>query len=130
MINTKPQQSSDPASLAELLHRLEQLERSMLQTAEKKNQPQTYHITIEHLEIHSPRLDSLTFSLDALDIQELSGVLNLGNNFGAETKANPSAAAKAGDKLQEGLQEPKPKPKPKPKLRRNVPVSIIPAIRT
>ncbi|WP_276354377.1 hypothetical protein [Cohnella caldifontis] len=41
-------------------------------------------VTIEHLQIHQPVLEKLEFRLDALDIEQLSGSLNLGNNFGAK----------------------------------------------
>lgn len=38
-------------------------------------------VTIEHMQIDQAYLDELVFRLDSLDIQELSGSLNLGNNF-------------------------------------------------
>lgn len=38
-------------------------------------------VTIEHMQIDQAYLDELIFRLDSLDIQELSGSLNLGNNF-------------------------------------------------
>jgi hypothetical protein len=41
-------------------------------------------IHIDTLHIHQPVLENLTFRLDHLDIKELSGSLNLGNNFGAK----------------------------------------------
>ncbi|MCD5325723.1 MULTISPECIES: hypothetical protein [Pontibacillus] len=40
-----------------------------------------YHFHIEHIDIHNPKLDDLSFRLDSLDIEELSGSLNMGNNF-------------------------------------------------
>ncbi len=56
--------------------------------ASKHTQPQTveYHFHIEQVDIHSPKLDELKFQLDALDIEELSGSLNIGNNFTTEHK--------------------------------------------
>lgn len=42
-----------------------------------------YYITIEHLQMERPVLEQLAFQLDSLDIKELSGSLNLGNNFGS-----------------------------------------------
>jgi hypothetical protein len=117
MINSK--QSSDSVSLAELKKRIEQLERSLQQSAEHSNRPNTYHITIERMEIHQPKLDSLTFSLDALDIRELSGVLNLGNNFGGSGPTHPAdSKERPSEKQLHALAN--------PKLRRNMPVSIIP----
>lgn len=47
----------------------------------------SHHITIENVHIHQPVLERLEFRLDDLDIEHLSGSLNLGNNFGA--KVNP-----------------------------------------
>lgn len=41
-------------------------------------------IHIDNLHVHQPVLENLTFRLDQLDIKELSGSLNLGNNFGAK----------------------------------------------
>jgi hypothetical protein len=43
-------------------------------------------ITIQQVDIHNPKIDSLSFTLDSLDIDDLSGALNLGNNFGVEVK--------------------------------------------
>jgi len=43
-------------------------------------------INIEQLTIESPTVDNLTFRLDKLDIEELSGALNLGNNFGTKVE--------------------------------------------
>lgn len=42
------------------------------------NRPE-YHINIDKLDIH--QLDNLIFRLDKLDIKDLSGALNIGNNF-------------------------------------------------
>lgn len=48
-----------------------------------------YHITIQNLDIHDPVLKELTFSLENLDIKELSGALNMGNNFGPKVEQKP-----------------------------------------
>lgn len=48
-------------------------------------------VTIEHVHIHQPVLEKLEFRMDGLDIENLSGSLNLGNNFGA--KFNPAPAS-------------------------------------
>ncbi|MNT65242.1 hypothetical protein D3C72_2032100 [compost metagenome] len=53
-------------------------------------------IHIDNLHVHQPVLENLTFRLDQLDIKELSGSLNLGNNFGA--KPNGKAQNEAVDK--------------------------------
>ncbi|OAS17138.1 spore germination protein GerPC [Paenibacillus oryzisoli] len=53
-------------------------------------------IHIDNLHVHQPVLENLTFRLDQLDIKELSGSLNLGNNFGA--KPNGKVQDEAVDK--------------------------------
>jgi hypothetical protein len=45
-------------------------------------------IHIDHLSLYRPVLENLIFNLDKLDIKELSGSLNLGNNFGVKTAAD------------------------------------------
>lgn len=39
-------------------------------------------VTVESLHVDKATLESLVFRMDSLDIHELSGSLNLGNNFG------------------------------------------------
>ncbi|MCC3373112.1 hypothetical protein [Cohnella sp. REN36] len=63
--------------------RLRQMERTVADLANR--QPQ---IVIEHLVIQQPVLEKLEFRLDGLDIEHLSGSLNLGNNFGTNVAAN------------------------------------------
>lgn len=59
-----------------------------------------YNITIQQVDIHHPLLKELSFSLDSLDVKELSGALNIGNNFGSkvgqkeEKKKQPMPKAK------------------------------------
>ncbi|MFB5683743.1 spore germination protein GerPC [Paenibacillus terreus] len=60
------------------------------------------HITIENVHIHQPVLEKMEYRLDGLDIENLSGSLNLGNNFGA--KMNPDSFAAKPNSTQ------KPKP--------------------
>jgi hypothetical protein len=52
----------------------------------------TPQVTIENVHIHQPVLEKLEFRLDGLDIEHLSGSLNLGNNFGTKVSEarNPS----------------------------------------
>lgn len=45
-------------------------------------------VTIENVHIHQPVLEKLEFRLDGLDIEHLSGSLNLGNNFGTKPAAD------------------------------------------
>ncbi|MDD9266480.1 hypothetical protein ACFPES_05470 [Paenibacillus sp. GCM10023248] len=65
---------------------IQQLERRLKKLEEELSQLSAKHpqIHIDNVHIHQPVLDNLTFRLDALDIKELSGSLNLGNNFGTK----------------------------------------------
>lgn len=58
------------------------------------SKPLEYHINIEKLDIHNPVLENLTFRLDKLDIKELGGALNLGNNFGVRINEKENARGK------------------------------------
>ncbi|MBU9712327.1 hypothetical protein [Evansella tamaricis] len=58
-----------------------------------------YHITVENIDIKDPVLESLTFQLDSVDVKELSGALNLGNNFG--TSVNQKEKKDPKDKEEE-----------------------------
>jgi len=66
-------------SVQQLEQRIKRLEELLLRLTEKSPE-----IRIDALHIHQPVLENLTFRLDQLDIKELSGSLNLGNNFGAK----------------------------------------------
>ncbi|MFC5449694.1 hypothetical protein [Paenibacillus aestuarii] len=68
-----------PHAVQQLEQRIKRLEELLLRLTEK-----TPEIRVEALHIHQPVLENLTFRLDQLDIKELSGSLNLGNNFGAK----------------------------------------------
>lgn len=68
------------AQLKEINSRLRSMEESIEQQATK-----VPHISIQTVHIHQPVLKSLEFKLDELDIENLSGSLNLGNNFGVKT---------------------------------------------
>lgn len=52
---------------------------SIEEEVEKLKSKPEYHINIEKLDVQ--QLENLIFRLDALDINELSGTLNIGNNF-------------------------------------------------
>jgi hypothetical protein len=73
--------SCDSLLLREILKKIVSIEAEI----EKLKSKPEYHINIEKLELQ--QLDNLSFHLDALDIKELSGTLNIGTNFGSE---NPS----------------------------------------
>jgi hypothetical protein len=68
------------AQFKDLDGRFRRMEESMDRLSAKFPQ-----VTIENVHIHQPVLEKLEFRLDGLDIEHLSGSLNLGNNFGAKT---------------------------------------------
>ncbi|MFD1737658.1 hypothetical protein ACFSCX_14015 [Bacillus salitolerans] len=61
-----------------LLQKMEKMEEQLREIKERKIE---YHITIHDIHVNDPILKELSFNLEALDIKELSGSLNLGNNF-------------------------------------------------
>ena len=63
----------------ELKERLDQLEK-LIKTLE--GQGVSYYINIEHADIQGPIVDKLDYNFEKLDVKEVSGALNLGNNFG------------------------------------------------
>ncbi|QOY34595.2 hypothetical protein AWH56_017950 [Anaerobacillus isosaccharinicus] len=71
----------------ELLKKLDNLEQLLLKLNGKEF---VYSITIEKLDIQNPALENLTFRLDNIDIDELSGALNLGNNIGVRVNQEKS----------------------------------------
>ncbi|ELK49080.1 hypothetical protein QRD89_16795 [Halobacillus sp. ACCC02827] len=77
--------------LKELLQELQRLRQTVEHLQEKHVE---YHLHIDHVDIHDPKLEQLTFQLDNLDIKELSGALNMGNNFGVHVKKDPKPEAK------------------------------------
>lgn len=52
---------------------------SIEEEVEKLKSKPEYHINIENLDVQ--QLENLIFRLDTLDIKDLSGTLNIGNNF-------------------------------------------------
>lgn len=61
--------------IAELEHMVGQLSRPVIE-----------HVNIERVYLQNPTLERLEFGLESLDIKELSGALNLGNNFGVNVE--------------------------------------------
>lgn len=72
--------------LQDIVEKIEAIEKRL---KEISGQSTVYHITIQNLDIHDPVLKELTFSLENLDIKELSGALNMGNNFGPKVEQKP-----------------------------------------
>ncbi|WAH37230.1 hypothetical protein [Alicyclobacillus dauci] len=76
-----------PSAIQERLCHIEQALQRMNDQQGVKN-----HIHIDTLHVHDPVLEKLEFRLQNLDIDELSGALNLGNNFGV--RVNPKLSIK------------------------------------
>ncbi|WP_051775323.1 hypothetical protein [Paenibacillus tyrfis] len=89
--------ATDPPDqlLRDIDSRFRRIEDSLVRLSERiaENAPST-HVTVEQVHIHQPVLERLEFRLDELDIEHLSGSLNLGNNFGVKT--NPKPPVKSG----------------------------------
>ncbi|WDL95528.1 hypothetical protein [Alicyclobacillus sp. ALC3] len=73
-------------------------------------------VVIENLHVDSAHLDKLLFQLDRVDVQELSGTLNLGNNFRldeAKTQVSKNTKNILTHLLdQKSLVKPEPPPQP------------------
>lgn len=80
---------SDNLLLREIYRKLISIEEEV----EKLKSKPEYHINIENLDVQ--QLENLTFTLDTLDIKELSGTLNIGNNFDTK-KSSCKAMGKSG----------------------------------
>jgi predicted ribosome quality control (RQC) complex YloA/Tae2 family protein len=79
------------SKLEQKMERLEQTIQQLMKETRKQN------IVVRELQIHHPVVENVTFRLDTLDIEELSGSLNLGNNFDVQfDPANLFGAAKSG----------------------------------
>jgi dihydroxyacetone kinase-like predicted kinase len=75
--------SKKDKALEEKLKHLE----SLLISAKDKEKVEVH---IHQLTIEGPLTDKLSFELDQIDIDELSGAFNLGNNFGVDILENQS----------------------------------------
>ncbi|WLR48954.1 hypothetical protein LC065_07255 [Halobacillus litoralis] len=79
------QKRTDIDDLVKEIHELKQVIQGM------QGKHVEYHIHFDQVDIHDPNLEQLTFQLDHLDIDELSGALNMGNNFGVNVKPKNSS---------------------------------------
>ncbi|NSL51001.1 hypothetical protein [Calidifontibacillus erzurumensis] len=75
----------DDQEIQAIIKRLNEIEKKLTEIRQNIE----FHIHIEKLDIHDPQLKELSFSLDKLDIKELSGALNLGNNFNPKVEQTP-----------------------------------------
>ncbi|GGH87723.1 putative FlaG/YvyC family protein [Pullulanibacillus pueri] len=88
LFNRKQGKKRQQKQMDELTKKMEQLEVSLQKLVD---QGITYDVHIDHLNVHDPVLKSLTFRFDKLDVKEVSGALNLGNNFGVKVDAKPKS---------------------------------------
>lgn len=115
-ISRKPESSTiQPSDIRRLETRIQELERLLKETLREQQQapasvpppqqtsPPNIHIHTMH--VHHATMDSLSFRLDALDIKELSGSLNLGNNFGTNMKKPSPAKSKTTPELHTNQRE-------------------------
>ncbi|WP_079477228.1 hypothetical protein [Halobacillus salinus] len=82
-------------STEELYQEIIDLQKQILEAQQK---PIEYHLHFDHVEVNNPKLNELTFRLDELDIEELSGALNLGNNFGVSVQPTKKPQIKSTEK--------------------------------
>ncbi|TCP64898.1 hypothetical protein [Baia soyae] len=82
MISWFRKYNKSPHEAKQLSDKIDHLESSV---KELLNRSSEVHIHIHQLDIHQPVLEQLTFRLDQLDIDELSGSLNIGNNLGIQS---------------------------------------------
>ncbi|GLG00692.1 hypothetical protein Alches_07310 [Alicyclobacillus hesperidum subsp. aegles] len=71
----------------EMVARLEELVQAVRDALDEQSK-HTVQVTVQHLHVDQVALRELLFRVDHFDIDELSGTLNFGNNFGIE---NPGA---------------------------------------
>ncbi|HYF83357.1 MAG TPA: hypothetical protein VEB00_10060 [Clostridia bacterium] len=71
----RDESNSDNLLLREIYKKLMSIEGEV----EKLKSRPEYHIKVEKLDVQ--QLENLIFRLDTLDIKDLSGTLNIGNNF-------------------------------------------------
>lgn len=74
--------ASRKAESAEMLRELHNKVAQLEHMIHQLSRPVIEHVTIERVYVQNPVLEHLEFGLDTIDIKELSGSLNLGNNFG------------------------------------------------
>lgn len=81
--------------LNQIMERLTRVEAS-LQSVEKTDR--TLHVNIEYLDAKDLKLEHLDFHFDRLDIDEVSGALNLGNNIGVRVEEKQQGKDEAKQK--------------------------------
>ncbi|GMA55578.1 hypothetical protein C7445_102177 [Alicyclobacillus sacchari] len=74
----------------EIAARLEELVQAVRDALDEHSK-HTVQVTVQHLHVDQVALQELLFRVDSFDIDELSGTLNFGNNFGV---GSPSSHGK------------------------------------
>jgi len=100
----------------QLLKRIKDLEQSLLRITKaiealKDHPKREYNVYIDKIDVHSFTLEELSFSLENIDVNELSGAMNIGNTFSPsiETKngllkdGKPKVEKEYGTKVKEEL---------------------------
>lgn len=84
--NRRSANSTDKA-LKELNEKIQKIEKALEELTQSEKIE--HQISIESLNMKDPVLENLTFQLDQLKLEEVSGALNLGNNFGITVHQKP-----------------------------------------
>ncbi|WP_223700495.1 spore germination protein GerPC [Sutcliffiella deserti] len=95
--------------------RIEKLENQLIimtRLLEKSYMKEIIHYHIKHLEIKEASIEQLHYHLDSIDIEQLTGTLNIGNNFGPKEGRKATEKSSAGlSKVASKLDEVKPSEK-------------------
>ncbi|TCP21952.1 hypothetical protein EV207_13839 [Scopulibacillus darangshiensis] len=95
----------DQQQLKELKDKLDHLDKMM---KAMKGQGMSYYVNIEHADIHGPVVDQLDYNFDNVDVKEVSGALNLGNNFGVRVSGVKKKKAGGHNKPQDASSQGEP----------------------
>ena len=86
---------------------------------EKITDKKMVYINIEKLDFHGPVLDSLEFIFDKIDVKEVSGALNIGNNLGVSVEGKKENIKPSGVKVKAKTEQANNQPKPHPSSQRS-----------
>lgn len=93
---TQRRDTAEEQKLRNLKNKIQVFEKKLEQLSDKG---MDNHVVIKDLTLDHPVVEKLTFHLDKLQLKEVSGALNLGNNFGVNVRP----------KSQKSQSKPKPK---------------------
>ncbi len=98
----QPKRKPAAPSAQSLQQQLDDLKAAIARLQRTKEQSIEVHFHIDKVDIHQPTLDQLSFRLDQLDIEQLSGALNIGNNFGVNIGDKKKSAAAKEERIRPG----------------------------